>query len=263
MPAGQSNYAGGNFFLPAETPGMYPVTHLHFLSRLTELSDQAVLGAVFPDTCIAGEITWEAAHRPGFAVRNCFSEEYRPFLLGLFTHTADPRGLDYYNDQKLPPHERGYSFLKAAPLVGGVQAACRLDEATALWKAHNFIEMGIENLIARENPHINRHLFEALQNRDLINRICGKLSGFFDKTPEQLAWGYFLLEECITQQPENTRRLAEAYQKQLEVKHQIDAIDVEAVNCLILQGQEIVKDDYREFLDFCLEKIKADLGDRL
>lgn len=242
---------------------MYPVTHLHLLSQLTELDGPGALGAMFPDTCITGELKWEATHCPGFQIASAFSEEQdrrsRSFLLGLFTHTADPRGLDYYNDQKLEPYRRGYSFVKAAPLVEGVKTACRVDESISLWKAHNFIEMGIENLIARENPPLNQALFSAFADRETIEALSLRLADFFHTTPEVIVRGYRVLEQYSCRAPEDPLQLAETYRRQLELKHQLDGVDVEAVKKLILQSQEIVRGDYRQFLEFCREKIASEL----
>ena len=242
---------------------MFPIAHLYLLSRITNLDRLGALGAMFPDTCIGGELKWEATHRPGFQIAPAFSanpdRRCDAFLRGLFTHTVDPQGLDYYNDHKLEPHPRGYSFVKAALLVEGVKTACGVDESIALWKAHNFIEMGIENLLARENPYLTQALFDAFADRETIEALSLRLAPFFQTSPEVVVRGYQILERYSCRAPQVPLQLAETYRRQLELKHQLDGIDVEAVRDLILQSRELVRDDYRQFLEFCREKIEAEL----
>lgn len=239
---------------------MFPLTHLHVLSRIHPLDHQAVLGSVFPDTCIASSLTWRETHRCGLDFFRFLApsqrSEFSPFVVGLLSHGIEPHGLDFYADECYKDFGCGYSFHKAPPLVREAIEVCLIEEKMGPWKAHNFIEMGVEILVAESRGDLFEHLLSALEDNELVVRLSAPLGSFFGRPKREMEDSFNLFRPLLSS---NIETLAEKYVMQLGVKHGIHGINQRRVSDLIARAMELVAEDYGAFLLDCTTRIGMDL----
>ncbi|MCL5037928.1 MAG: hypothetical protein M1269_12580 [Chloroflexi bacterium] len=238
---------------------MFPLTHLFLLSKITELDDLAVLGSLFPDTCIAGHLSWDDTHRHGLEFAGSLQREEKrllmPFLTGFFAHSVNPPGLDYYGDECMAPGKPGYSFCKAPGIVGEVVSACNLPGEMGLWKSHNVIEMAVEVRIARLYPELEKFLEQAFNSTENLSIISGPLGRHFGVSPGDIISAYGILQSFIPASLPDEVSLGAAFAGQLEHKHGIAGVSPVYVAGLIVKADSFIVGDYEEFLEDCLDKI--------
>ena len=153
---------------------MFPVTHIWFGEKvLGELDNQSILGTIFPDMVISGCLDYDTTHKSGWKLYEFFKKEYPEFLgfaRGTISHGVDPKGLDYYGDEKYRGIEKGYCFQKAMEIVDKV-VGCSIPKELGLWKAHNFIEMAIEVEIDELNPVAHAKMKAAMKDQRVLKNI--------------------------------------------------------------------------------------------
>ncbi|MCL5772767.1 MAG: hypothetical protein M1536_00095, partial [Firmicutes bacterium] len=238
---------------------MFPATHLYLLEHLYNLSDELTLGSVFPDTVISNSLTWNDTHRRGREFIKFLSprqrRELKSFLQGYLSHGVDPKGLDYYGDENYENSGKGYSFIKSAPLVERVMACCKIDRSMGLWKAHNFIEMGIEVLVSKDTPRLGDCIKSALVNDELINKISKILEAFFKVDSEEIGRSFKRFNDFIGLEPGNIDNLAEKYVFQLNHKHNLEGVEKKDISMLIEAAIAEISGDYKKFLEECVLKV--------
>jgi hypothetical protein len=250
---------------------MFPVTHLYVVKSLLapqSLSNLAILGAIYPDTCISNQFTWRATHGQGLDILRSLSQaeqsDFAPFFTGLFSHGVEPRGLDYYGDLDFDHNGTGYSFLKAAPLKEAVARVCGLEEKYGLWKAHNFIEMGIEVRYSKKFPELNRQLLQVLESAHAEIRSLSRMLARFYQVPEaQLESGFQGFTGFLTPAPWDAAQLAAMFVKQLNYRLGERSIDVSAVAALIEEAAGLTLEDGEAFIEQVVRQIKAELPEWL
>ncbi len=129
---------------------MYPQTHIYFAEKvLARENDSVALGSVFPDMIIGRYFNHLKAHSRGAEIYRYLRNNgaFSDFRDGVVTHGFDPKGLDYYGDEKYLDYERGYCFERGRPFVLATVMACNIPYEMGWWKAHNIIEMGVELLV--------------------------------------------------------------------------------------------------------------------
>ncbi len=239
---------------------MYPLAHLYFAQKaLPKFDHTAVLGSVFPDLVIAGGIEWQESHTLGMKMWKHFrgkGQELVNFTLGVISHGVEPRGLDYYSDEKYGRFERGYCYEKARPLVDSVVEACNISSEDGWWKAHNFIEMGIELYIFERRSELLTVLQEALSRQDIISFLNTELSALLGREKEELEKGFILFESLFAQEePLDARVLAMRYQKQIYYRHNIESIDVGSCRKIIEKSRLLIEDDIEDFFNSVCEQM--------
>lgn len=237
---------------------MFPITHIWFSRKvLGYLNNMTVLGSIFPDTVISGYLTYEQTHKVGWGLYDFFEHNYPElidFARGAVTHTVSPKGLDFYGDEDFGEGPKGYCFQKARQIELEVIEACNIPESFGLWKAHNFIEMGIELNVAESEKTLADILHEGLNDYELINALSAPLKNYFGA--EKLS-----VPECMKRfsgfiEPENLNSftLAKKYNKQMQTKHGI-SIDIDKCSNIIEKSRVIVKDDFDDFTAFCTSRV--------
>jgi hypothetical protein len=233
---------------------VFPVTHIYFYSLLFPRHNAGAIGAIFPDTTLLTGLRWPVTHKFALEIFNSLSPEVRAanlsFLRGFLSHSVDSHGLDYYGDEKFGSYEKGYAYIKSTPIIPDVVRACRIPDTMGLWKAHNFIEMGIETLVARSNPDLTDWIEEVRQDNKEINCAAKFLSHQYNIPTE-------ILEKSISEffrfiiSSGDPLELAKSYKCVLGIRHGITNPDPEEIAQVIVKASELIKDEYMDFLMFC------------
>ncbi|PKM79826.1 MAG: hypothetical protein CVU89_16540 [Firmicutes bacterium HGW-Firmicutes-14] len=236
---------------------MFPYTHICFAADvLGELNSEIILGAVFPDTVIAGFLEHKDTHRQSGAIYNYLKRIglFPGFAEGVVTHGTMPEGLDYFCDEKYLNYKHGYAFEMAVPLVDKVVECCRLPESMGLWKAHNFIEMAADVWLYNRRGEFRSCLEQALDSRDLILAISQVLAPFYNISVSKLAMSFPVYGEFVLLGEVTPTEMAKKYGKQTARKHGID-IDVPGAAAVIEDAVEIVDRSFPEFIRGCEDKV--------
>lgn len=239
---------------------MYPQTHVFFAEKvLGFLSDALALGSIFPDIAAGVCSTRQDSHGRGTELLAASREDQDlfDFARGVITHGIDPKGLDYYGDEKYLSFERGYCFEKGRSLVEETIRACHLPPEMGWWKAHNIIEMGIELHIGSSGPY-GEVLVKTFANAPLIEKISRRMGRFYQLDPGVFLRRVHNFANYIDTSRVCARSLAACYDVQMFTRHRIH-IDVEQVTGLILRAAEIVSADFPDFFAFVLRDVQKTL----
>ncbi len=240
---------------------MYPQTHVFFAENvLKQQGDPVTLGSIFPDMLAGRDFTHFEAHSKGIEIfeflnaNNLLSD----FGRAVVTHGFNPKGLDYYGDEKYLDFEKGYCFEKARPFISETVEACNIPVGMGWWKAHNIIEMGVELLISSAG-NFGEKIAGAFSNKRLIKEVNAVL---YHLWPENLSTN---LESRVKKFSgvvalENTtaETLARKYRIQMQLKHGLD-IDVKKVTRLIDRAAEEVCLDFQLFFNTTAALVKEGL----
>jgi hypothetical protein len=238
---------------------MYPLTHAWFTRRVWgEPTETTILGTMLPDTIIVSGLDWSLTHEPGLellAELASAGPSERDFARGWLSHAVDPHGLDYFGDHDYPGTRRGYCFELALPYADRAAEICGLSRDLGWWKAHNFVEMGIELLAAREWPDAARVCETALATVGRHEALIGRVSSLLAVDPESIRRGYegfacFLQFDDISPQG-----LARAYERQVRAKHGVDGIDRQGAAALIEECAELARSTLEEFTLFATRNV--------
>ncbi|HYF82064.1 MAG TPA: hypothetical protein VEB00_03420 [Clostridia bacterium] len=239
---------------------MFPITHIWFSRRvLGYVNNLTVLGSVFPDTVIKCSLTYDQTHNAGWGLYERFrdhSEEYLDFARAAVTHTVNPKGLDFYGDEEYGSGYKGYCFQKAVEIEKEVISACNIPDKFGLWKAHNFIEMGIEMNIADSENELVSILHKGLTDNYLINELSTRIDKYFGLKERSAADCFSKFTEFMELQELSSLALANRYNAQMQVKHGIK-IDISRCSDIIEKSRTIVREDFESFIDYCTEKVET------
>lgn len=237
---------------------MFPITHIWFSERvLGYRNSMTVLGAIFPDIVITKCLDYDHTHNCGWELYDYLTGACSgcgDFARGMITHTVNPKGLDYYGDESYGSGYKGYCFQKGSAVADEVIAACNLPEEFGLWKAHNFIEMGIEINIAESNQQLAGALHEALGDHNAIKTAASGLERYFELDENILANAIKSFTKFIDFSETNSRSLAYKYYAQTQVKHGL-AIDIDESARIIEKCRGLVQEDFDGFIGFCTAKV--------
>jgi len=241
---------------------MFPLTHVYMIQKIFQPADDLlVLGSIFPDSTIGNSLTYNQTHRQGKRIYEYIKDkepDFLPFILGVISHGVEPKGLDYFGDEKYLDFEKGYCFEWARPIVDATIEVCNLPRRFGWWKAHNFIEMAIELDIAYRYPEAHAALSRAYENTELIAWAGETLADFFYATPHEIIAGIIHFRNYVLEEGVSASKLAISYNNQMFRRHSIK-VDIEKVEELILWARELVKDNYEDFLDYCSKEIRRTL----
>jgi len=237
---------------------MFPITHIWFSRRvLGYVNNMTVLGSIFPDIVIKCCLTRDQTHNIGWGLYEYMrsnSEEYLDFARAMVTHTVNPKGLDFYGDEEYSDGYKGYCFQKAAEIEYEVIAACNIPEKFGLWKAHNFIEMGIEMNIEDSEKGLTDMFTKALSDSLLVRELSLRLDKYFKLQGGSVADCFSKFTDFMELKELNSFALASRYNTQMQVKHGIN-INILKSSEIIEKSRTIVRDDFDSFIDYCTEKV--------
>ena len=239
---------------------MFPITHIWFCRRvLGYSSNMTVLGSVFPDTVIKCSLTRDQTHNVGWGLYKYLKEhgnEHLEFARAMATHTVNPRGLDFYGDEEYGDGYKGYCFQKAAAIEKEVIEACNIPAEFGLWKAHNFIEMGIEMNIAESERELMDVFHKGLTDYCLIKELSLYLDRYYGLKDKSVSDCFCRFTEFMELKDLNSFTLACRYNTQMNYKHGIE-IDISKCSNIIEKARGIVQEDFESFISCCAEKVKA------
>lgn len=239
---------------------MYPLTHIYFAKKvLRYLDDPAILGSIFPDVIILSGIPWKESHTLGMKIWQHFRGKQADlvnFSLGVITHGIEPKGLDFYSDEKYKNFEKGYCFEKAKPLIGSVVEACNISSKDGWWKAHNFIEMGVELYINEKCPQLLPSLQKSFDNNSLVQKLGKELSPVLDRDKDLIENNFFTFKRFLKEEPLDAELLALRYQRQIYFRHNIESIDLVESQDIIHRGKVLVANDIEDFFGEVGEKVR-------
>lgn len=235
---------------------MFPITHICFAEKVMGFRDNSViLGAVYPDIVITGCLDYKQTHYCGFELFDYLKCNCSSFAKAMITHTVNPKGLDYYGDENYKSELKGYCFQKAQQIVRKVIAACNIPESFGLWKAHNFIEMGIELNVIEKYQGLVEELHKSFLDRDVIKHISGYIESYYGLKKNKIYDSFNQFSQYIELEKSTCYTLAEKYNLQMQSKHNI-SIDIELAAEIIDSCRRIVMDDIHEFILYSSENVK-------
>jgi hypothetical protein len=235
---------------------MFPITHTWFAEKVMGLKDNSlILGAIFPDIVITGCLDYKQTHYCGFELYNKLVDNNSNFAKAMATHTIYPKGLDYYGDERYKSGCKGYCFQKGQLIVNEVIDACNIPESFGLWKAHNFIEMGIELNIINNQQNLLEELHRAFLDKAAIEQVSGPIEGYFGLKRNEIIESYKRFSQYIEMDKTDCHSMADKYNLQMQSKHSIK-IDVDRAAIIINNCRSLVETDFQEFIQYCGIRVK-------
>ncbi len=238
---------------------MFPLTHIWFSEKVLGYANKlTILAAVFPDIVITKCLSYEQTHNAGWGLFDNIKKEHpdlMDFARSMVTHTVNPKGLDYYGDEVYQSGYKGYCFQKAVSIEKEVIDACYIPQEYGLWKAHNFIEMGIELNIVANHPKLPQKLHDSFCDKNLIREISKVLSKHYNISEAVLVKGFDRFSDFIEIINVNSSTLAAKYFIQMHEKH---GIDIDTLKCteIIEKARQIANKDFDSFIDFCIKMVE-------
>ncbi|MDF2521082.1 MAG: hypothetical protein K0R84_1710 [Clostridia bacterium] len=236
---------------------MYPITHIWFAEKVLGYRNSSlILGAIFPDIAVTRCLSYLDTHYCGWKLYNHMKQYDSDFAKAMITHTVNPMGLDYYGDESYKSGYKGYCFQKAKEIAEEVIKACNIPENFGLWKAHNFIEMGIELNVIDADLSLHQDLYKVSQNKSVIDCIAKPVEDYYSLKSGQISESFKRYAEYIELEQPNSSTLAVKYDMQMQSKHGIN-INIEESARIIQSCREIVREDIDEFMDYCTANIRV------
>ncbi|MGC8874152.1 MAG: hypothetical protein ACP5SI_06855 [Chloroflexia bacterium] len=238
---------------------MFPATHVYVIERLIPSAGPLHrLGAVFPDAVLTNGLPWARTHCSGAGLYAFLKQEAPatlPFAVGVISHGCLPQGLDYYTDEQYGTGPKGYAFQQAEPYAERVARICHLPASMGLWKAHNFVEMAVEWLIVQRNPGLGERIREAFRDLSLLAGLADPLGRFYECDGDALLCSLPAMLPFLALEQANPQVLAERYQRQVQVKHGVKGIDLDAAAALIEEIAAAIQPECWTFLEDVLGRI--------
>lgn len=236
---------------------MFPITHIWFAEKVIGfINNSIILGAIFPDIVITGCLEYRQTHYCGWKLVDYLKKSCPDFAQAVATHTVNPQGLDYYGDESYKSGYKGYCFQKGRFIEDQVIDACNIPKEFGLWKAHNFIEMGIELNVSDKNKHLVEALHRAFMDKDAVAKVSEPIERFYNLKKGEISDSYKRFAEYIELEESNCHTLAMKYDIQMKSRHSI-AIDIEKAAGIIDCCRSLVDDDIQEFTEYCITKVKS------
>lgn len=239
---------------------MYPQTHVYFAEFiLGRRGDPVTLGSVLPDMLIGGGFNHSEAHSRGTEIFKFLKKHHQLLDLGraVLTHGFDPKGLDYYGDEKYLDFEKGYCFEKARSFISRTVDCCNIPPEMGWWKAHNIIEMGVELLVGAKDYYYDR-IKSAFTNQSLISEVDEMLHCLWKNNDLRFVQRVERFAGLIVLKKPDAESLAEKYRLQMRFKHGVE-IDIKKVAPLIDQAAQSVDEDLEDFFNTAASLVRENV----
>ncbi|MCI8335956.1 MAG: hypothetical protein HFI72_02140 [Peptococcaceae bacterium] len=242
---------------------MFPLMH-HYIGKNLAASNSSViaLAAVLPDLCVNMGLERAFGHTQGeafyrWAQANCPAAKEVAFLFA--THGVSPQGLDYYSDEYWPGEERGFCFQYANQYLPQVIKACAIPEKWAQWKGHNLVEMAFEADIVEKAPELCQEMMAAAEDTAAVNFVAEAFAAFAGIPPAKAAASLEKIPVIFGIDKGTPQELAEKYEIQLRIRHQITTASIPQIAALIQQIREEQQTAMADFTQKVFPLIAANL----
>ncbi len=255
---------------------MNPLTHSRF--SLQWLQEQGfrtnenlvILGSILPDLAYMGFIPEKEAHTKGVALMQYLQENdpaYAPLGVGFMLHGEKPFCLDYFTHRP-----KGYIAQKSAAIRDVlVRARFKLKQ----WYSHreedlihSIIEFSGDTLMDGDS---GKRVQQAFLSVDLA-RIAGHLALFFERDEARILRALQFFRRFNFQRLQNTKGVVHAMQdfsivrafsqknntieRYNAIMNRLNPWRTHKLVKILNAAQEIVGEDYREFLAKTQEKVR-------
>jgi len=126
-----------------------------------------------------------------------------------------------------------------------------------LWKAHNFVEMALEWLIARQHPELEGQVQHAFARLGELAFLSPHLACFFERDDLDLVQGLPAMLPFLALEQISPASLAERYQRQVRLRHGVEAIAVQEAAGLIVEIATAIQPHCWAFLEDVLGRMGA------
>lgn len=244
---------------------MFTLPHIYVATKLAKNHHPLlVLGSFLPDvglvavTQVEKNFAWGQLHEGGDQLWQCAqrdNQKFLPLAVGVMSH-GTTYGLDKYSD-RVYHGGQGYAHAKAKPLHGPVTRCCRVKPKIGKVWAHNFIEMAVNLWVAKKYPETLKDLKKVSWEVDPKTVVDFVTSCF--KVEKGLVSGLFvrLLTSFNVQNLTSVSGLAKIW-AQLAWALEGVKVNQQEVKKNIREGVALVKDDWQEFLDEAIKKMRKE-----
>lgn len=242
---------------------MFPLMHHYIGKNIAQASGSVIaLAAVLPDLCVNMGLERAFGHTQGEAFYRWTAEHYpegKEVAFIFATHGVTPQGLDYYSDEYWPGGERGFCFQRAGHYLPQVVAACAIPEKWAQWKGHNLVEMAFEADIVEKAPYLCQEMMAAAEDKAAVNFVAKTFAAFAGIAPGKVAASLEKIPVIFGIDQGTPQELAEKYEIQLRLRHNITTASIPQIAALIQQIREEQQEAMADFSQKVFPLIAANL----
>jgi hypothetical protein len=145
----------------------------------------------------------------------------------------------------------GFAYQNNKKLAALIKRYYKVDDTLALKKAHNFIEIGVDISLLNDYPQIYSEVNEALENTNKL-KISQVLGKYFNMDSQKIHTATKIYFELITKNDLTIKESWILLWKDLSKMMKLNDIKDEEIQLLIDEGVNIVKNTYKDYLNFCV-----------
>ncbi len=239
---------------------MFHNTHAHFSSKLYDSDDSLLLiGSFLPDIAITKIIDWEKGLHDKETAKKFLesirekNSSYAALFKGIYSHCI----LDDFTHHKYKI-KPGYAYQNNQGITALVEKFYDLESDTARKIAHNYIESGVEILLLPSIPDIPKKLEVALQEIN-TEELAELLSSFFHIEENKFLKSIILYFELVKRHDLRKKEDWVSFWSDLNKMRSSKEIEGAKIMELLEKSVKLVKDSYREFLDYSFKEARKEL----
>lgn len=185
--------------------------------------------------------------------------EFVPLARAVLTHGL-LYGADLYNDKKYNGGT-GFAYRHSPSLEEDVAICCQIDRATAKTRAHNFIEMGLDLHLARDDSSLASRVETGFADANL-GAVSQLLADCFNIDVNLVRQGLDEFAGCYHNGDlYSAEGLARIFARQSSFLPDGDQVNVPMAAKIIEDAAELIENDYQHFLNEIVILIKQNLSE--
>jgi len=237
---------------------MFYNTHAHIATKLFNSNNNLlIIGSILPDIAITKIFDWDHGLHgkdKGYELIDYIKKEDRSFEFlgkGVLAHSIvdDFAHHDYRGG-------KGFAYQNNQKLASLCKEYYEVDDLMALKKAHNYIESAVDICLLQDYSNMQNEVSKALKKTDFkkLSVFLGKYLKLDSQKFYQASELYF---NMVTKNDLNKRAGWVLFWQDLNKMMSLKAIENAQIETLINEGLSIVKDTYKDFLDYSVSEGKA------